>query len=214
MKNIFILWIFTSLSCFAADTNVDYAANAAMVAKEDALSMVLSEETNSMKSGVWINNSNHVITVQNGRMVSEAHLAMLNTSTNKASFWMFWPSTDLGYAINLVDGDGNIVTKTSFGKRFGRTPSKSPDNLPASNMQNLGLQIGGISPKGEISCGGSQFDPVRDISKCFEMEKPGDYKLTLIHKIYVTESRTNGVFLKPVTFSPVTVDVRVEKDVK
>ena len=76
-------------------------------------------------------------------------------------------------------------------------------------MQKLGLQREGVLPKGEILCGGSKFDPVRDISKCFGLGKPGNYKFTLIHHIYVTEHHTNGYFLKPITFSPVTVNVKV-----
>ena len=207
MKIIFLICMLAALSCFAASTNIDYAA---IAAEEDAPNMILSEETNSLRSGVWINNSNHVIVVQNGKMISQASLAMLNTSTNQVTFWSFWPSTDLQYEIKLVDGEGNIVPKTSYGERFGRIPSKNPDNLPASNMQKLGLQLGGVLPKGEIFCGGSKFDPVRDISKCFDLEKSGNYKFTLIHHIYVVEPRTNGYFLKRVTFSPVLVDVKIE----
>ncbi|MGA2280401.1 MAG: hypothetical protein ABSG80_08880 [Verrucomicrobiota bacterium] len=206
MKIIFLFCILAALSCFAADTNTDYAA---IAAQEDAPNMILSEETNSIRSGVWINNSNHVIVIQNGKMVSEARLAMLNTSTNNVFFWSFWPSTDLQYEIKMLDDQERVIPKTSYGKQFGRIPSKNPDNLPALNMQKLGLHIGGIFPKGEVFCDGSKFDPLKDIPKCFELKKTGNYRLILAHHIYVVESRADGYFLKRVTFSPVSVDVKV-----
>lgn len=207
MKIKFLICMLAALSCFAADTNIDYAA---IAAEEDAPNMILSEETYSLRSGVWINNSNHVIVIQNGKTVSQASAAMLNMSTNGVTFWWFWPSTDLQYEIKMLDDQGRIVPKTSYGKRFGRTPSKNPDGKPALDTQRFGLHISGLLPKGDIFCGGSNFDPVKDIPKCFKLGKPGNYKFTLIHRIYIVESRTNGSFLKRVTFSPVTVDVRVE----
>jgi hypothetical protein len=90
--------------------------------------------------------------------------------------------------------------------------ARNPDNMPALNIQKkYGLDIFGVLPKGDTLHDFSDYDPVKFLPKCFEMEKPGNYKLTLIHHIYVTERRTNGVFLKPITFSPVTIDVRVEE---
>ena len=211
MKNILIIWIFTLLPCFATNTNIDYAAIPAEHAEEDAPNMILSAETNFLKSGVWINNSNHVLVVQNGQMVSQATLAMLNMSTNLSHFWWFWPSTELQYQIKLVDDDGHIVPKTSYGNKFGRPPKRNPDNVWVIDAQKYGLHIAGVLPKGDTLHEFSVYDPVQFLPKCFEMEKPGNYKLTLIHDIYVAERRTNGVFLKQITFSPVTVNVRVEK---
>jgi hypothetical protein len=106
MKNILIIWILAAISCFATETNIDYAALPEEIANEDMFGMVLSAETNSLKSGVWINNTNHVIVIQNGQVIGRVNLAMLNTSTNQVSFWWFWPSTDLQYEIKLVDDEG------------------------------------------------------------------------------------------------------------
>lgn len=206
-------WLAT-FSSFAAGTNVDYSSLAAHAAEEDAPAMVLSEETNGLKSGVWINNSNHLIVIQDGKMIGEASLALVNMSTNDVFFWFFWPSSESGYEIKLVDDRGHIVPKTAYGKRFGRPPSKNPDNLHVENPgmpQRLGLSPSGLSAKGEQFYGGPTFDPVRDIPKCFEIDKLGNYKFIIINHIYVAESRTNGSFLKRITFSPVTVNVRVEK---
>jgi hypothetical protein len=221
MKNVFILWILISLSCLAADTNINYADLPRQIANEDMFGMVLSAETNSLKSGVWINDTNHIIVIRNGEVTgepsSQATVAMLNMSTNKISFWYFWPSTDLQFQIKLVDDKGNEVPKTAYGKRFGRSPKRNPDNASVTDGRRFGLNNMSIFPLGDYLVGPgsyidgpSDYNPVRSLPKCFEIEKPGNYKFTLIRHIYVTEQRTNGLFLKPITFSPVTVDVRVE----
>jgi hypothetical protein len=209
MKNIFILWILTTLSCFAADTNIDYAALPGEIANEDMFGMVLSAETNSLKGGIWINDTNHTIVIRSGEVVGRAAVAMLNMSTNQIYFWEHWPR-DLDYQIKLLDNKGNEVPKTAYGQRFGRPPRRNPDNMPADTYK-YGLHNWAVLPKGDILDESSDYNPVKSLPKCFEIEKPGNYKLTLIHRIYVTERRTNDVFLKPITFSPVTVDVRVEK---
>src|ERR1035438_10092150 len=129
MKNILVIWLLTSFSCLATDTNINYADLPREEANEDMFGMVLSAETNSLKSGVWINDTNHIIVIRNGEVTGEQSskptVAMLNTSTNKISFWYFWPSTDLQFQIKLVDDKGNEVPKTAFGKRFGRPPKQN-----------------------------------------------------------------------------------------
>lgn len=229
MKSTFIFWILTSLSCLASDTNIiNYADLPREIANEDMPGMVLSAETNSLKSGVWMDDTNHILVVRNGEVIDKrATVAMLNTSTNKISFWYFWPSTELQFQIKLVDAKGNEVPKTSYGKRFGRPPKQNPDgiNINPNNInpnwndpRKFGLNSMSILPLGDYLVGPgsyldgpSDYNPVRSLPKCFAIEKPGNYKFTLIRRIYVTEQRTNGLFLKPITFSPVTVDVRVEK---
>lgn len=157
-----------------------------------------------------------------GDQSSKPTVAMLNTSTNKISFWYFWPSTDLQFQIKLVDDNGNEVPKTAFGKRFGRPPNQNPDGIRiipyAKDPRRYGLDNMSILPLGDYLVGpGSYLDgpsddnPVRSLPKCFEIKKPGNYKFTLTRHIYVTEQRTNGFFLKSITFLPVTVNVRVEK---
>ena len=212
MKNILFVWIVTSLSCLAADTNINYADLPREIANEYMFGMVLSGETNSLKSGVWMDNASHVIVVRNGEVVGRAAPVMLNMSTNKIHFWYFWPSTDLNYQIKLIDDRGNEVSKTAYGERFGRPPKQNIDNLDvlgAHDPRSYGLDNTAIMPQGDIL---DEFDynPVKSLPKCFEIEKAGNYKFTLIHKVYVTEQRTNGLFLKPITFSPVTVDVVVQ----
>lgn len=218
MKNIFILLILTSLSSLAASTNVDYAALPGIIANEDMFGMVLSAETNSLKSGVWIDNTNHTIVIQNGEVVGRVAASMLNMSTNKINFWEHWPR-DLDYKIKLIDSKGNEVQKTAYGKKFGRPPKQNPDgiNINPNNInpywhdpRTYGLRGWAVLPRGDILNESSDHNPVKSLPKCFEIRKPGNYKFTLIHHIYVTEQRTNGLFLKPITFSPVTVDVRVE----
>jgi hypothetical protein len=223
MKIPLLIFILASWSCNAADTNIDYADLPREIANEDMVGMVLSAETNSLKSGIWINDTNHTIVVRNGEVTgersSQATVAMLNMSTNEVHFWYFWPSSYLEYQIRLVDDKGNEVPKTAYGKRFGRPPKQNPDgiNINPNNMnpywndpRKYGLFNWAIMPQGDILEGPSDFNPVSSLPKCFEIEKPGNYKFTLIRHIYVTEQRTNGLFLKPITFSPVTVDVRVE----
>ena len=68
-----------------------------------------------------------------------------------------------------------------------------------------------ILPQGDFLEETMRYNPIRSLSKCFEIKEPGNYKLTLTRHIYITEQRTNGLFLKAITFSPVTVDVRVDK---
>jgi hypothetical protein len=226
MKNILVIWLLTSFSCLATDTNINYADLPREEANEDMFGMVLSAETNSLKSGVWINDTNHIIVIRNGEVTGEQSskptVAMLNTSTNKISFWYFWPSTDLQFQIKLVDDKGNEVPKTAFGKRFGRPPKQNPDGIRiipyAKDPRKFGLDNMSILPLGDYLVGPgsyldgpSDYNPVRSLPKCFEIEKPGNYKFTLIRRIYVDEQRTNGLFLKSITFSPVTVDVHVEK---
>ena len=90
MKYICIIWILTSLSCLAASTNMDDAALTVEIANEDMFGMVLSAETNSLKSGIWMDDTNHILVVQNGEMVDQhATVVTLNTSTNKISFGIF-----------------------------------------------------------------------------------------------------------------------------
>ncbi len=221
MKNIFILWILISLSGLAADTNINYADLPREIANEDMYGMVLSAETNYLKSGVWMDNTNHILAVRNGEIVDQhATVAMLNISTNKISFWYFWPSTDLQFDIKLVDNKGDEVRKTTYGKGFGRSPKQNPDgiNINPNNInpywhdpRKYGLNNISILPQGDILEETFAYNPIRSLPKCFEIKEPGNYKLTLIRHIYITEQRTNGIFLKPITFSPVTVDVLVEK---
>jgi hypothetical protein len=227
MKNIFLVWILISFSGLAADTNINYADLPKEIANEDMIGMVLSAETNFLKSGVWINDTNHIIVIRNGEVTgeqsSQATTAILNMSTNEIHFWYFWPSTDLQFQIKLVDDKGHEVPKTPYGKRFGRSPKENPDgiNINPNNInqhwndpRKYGLRNWAIMPQGDILDGSSDYNPIRSLPKCFEITEPGNYKLTLIRHIYVTEQRTNGLFLKPVTFSPVNVDVYVEKDPK
>jgi hypothetical protein len=216
MKNIFILWILTSLLCLAADTNINYATLDKEIADENMPGMVLSAETNFLKSGVWISGTNPVLIIRNGEMVDQhATVVTLNTSTNKIYFWYFWPSTDLQFQIKLVDDKGNEVTKTAYGEVFGRPPKQNPDGIRiipyAKDPRRYGLNNMSILPQGDFLEETMRYNPIRSLPKCFEIENPGNYKLTLTRRIYVDEQRTSGLFLKPITFSPVTVDVRVEK---
>ena len=85
---LFILLLIGRL-CKAADTNGALSYEA-LVAQTDAPFLVLSEETNSLKAGLYINNTNHVIQIKNGEVVNEVDLAMLNTSTNTAYYFYSW----------------------------------------------------------------------------------------------------------------------------
>lgn len=215
MKNLFILWILTLFSCLAEDTNIDYADLPRQIANENMPGMVLSEETNSLKSGVFINSTNHVLVIRNGEVVDErATIVTLNTSTNQIHFWYFWPSTDLQFQIKLVDDKGNEVPKTDYGKRFGSPPKQNPDGIRiipyAKDPRKYGLDNMSIPPQGDFLEETMRYNPIRSLPKCFEIKKPGNYKFGLTRQIYIAEQRTNGLFLKPITFSPVTVDVRVE----
>jgi hypothetical protein len=212
MKNIIFFWILISLSCMAADTNIDYSNLSRQIANEDMVGMVLSAETNSLKSGVWMDDTNHILVVRNGEMVDQrATVVTLNMSTNKIWFWYFWPSTDLQFQIKLVDDKCNEVPKTAYGKRFGRPLKHNLDNTSVTDGRRSGLDNMSILPQGDFMEETMRYNPIRSLPQCFQIEKPGNYKFTLIRHIYVTEQSTNGFFLKPITFSPVTVDVRVEK---
>ena len=137
---------------------------------------------------------------------------MFNTSTNRVSYWTPWPkNVESQFEINMLNDQGKPVLKTSFGKVFGQSPPQIPTDTTEYKAKRRGLLWSYILPKGDALYSLATFDPKRDIPRCFELEKPGNYKFTLIHHIYVEEIRTNGVFLRPITFSPVTVDVRVEK---
>lgn len=216
-----IVLILSSFSCLATNTNIDYADIPRQIANEDMFGMVLSAETNFLKSGVWINDANHILVVRNGEIVDRrATVAMLNTSTNKISFWLFWPSTDLQFQIKLVDDKGNEIPKTAYGKLFGRPPKQNPNgiNINPNNINpywndphKYGLNSMTILPQADFLDETMRYNPIRSLPKCFEIEKPGNYKFTLIRHVYITEQRTNGQFLRQITFSPVTVDLLVEK---
>ena len=214
MKEIFTIFILAALSCFATNTNIDYAALPKATANEDMYGMVLSNETNFLKSGVWINDTNHTIIVRNGEVADKrATVAMLNMSTNEIHFWYFWPSTDLQFDIKLVDDKGNEVQKTAYGQRFGHISMRDPDNLDvlgAHGPRTYGLRNWAIMPQGELLEESFDYNPVRSLPRCFKTEKPGNFQFTLIRHIYMSELITNHYVLKPVTFSPVVVNVRVE----
>lgn len=50
MKNILVIWLLTSFSCLATDTNINYADLPKEEANEDMFGMVLSAETNFLKA--------------------------------------------------------------------------------------------------------------------------------------------------------------------
>lgn len=208
MKIAPFLFFFTAFLICEANTTPAYATTAG---EEDAPNMVLSNETNSLRSGVWVNNSDHVIIVKGGNVIGEASLIIFNTSSNGIDFWEFL-NLNSAYQINLTDEKGNIVPKTSYGESFGHSPKKNPKGAWVIEAQSkYGLHAGKILPEDDFFVTGIGYDPIKGISKCFELKKPGNYKLTLIHKIFLGEFRTNRFVLKPVVFSPVTINVRVEK---
>jgi hypothetical protein len=211
MRIMFSIWLFATFSCVAVETNINYAA---IAAGEDAPGLVLSNETNSLKSGLWINNPNHVIIVQNDKVVSEASLAMFNMSSNDVHFWSFCTPFELGYEIKMVDVHGRVVPKTTYGEMFGRISSQNPDGVEVLYRGRLGICENMLLGNGDKLYSGAINDPVKDIPKCFVLDKAGQYQFTLIHHVYVTEPRNNDYVFKRVTFSPVTVGVIVEKVAK
>jgi hypothetical protein len=234
-KSLFFSFFCAAFLCRAADTNrvwftgphsgsVVFDTNSPIpseeeITKDDLPALLLSEETNFLKSGFYIGGvpglmfTNLFILIRNGGVVnSTVCLAMLNTSTNKVNYWTPWPkNVESQFEIELLDGQGKPVSKTLLGKKFGQSSPQIPKETPDYKAQRHGLSGEFLPPKGDTLYSMVEFDPKKDIPRCFEIKKPGNYKLILIHHIYVAERRTNGVFLKPITFSPVTVDVRVEK---
>jgi hypothetical protein len=188
------------------------------IANDDIPDLLLSQETNSLRSGFRIGGvpdmvfTNLYILIRNSSLVNEVSFAMLNTSTNEVNYWTPWPkNVESQFEIELLDSQRKPISKTIFGEKFGQLSPQVPKDTPVYKAQRFGLSRSFLPPKGDDIYGLTIFDPRKDIPRCFEIKKPGNYKLTLIHHIYVADVRTNGVFLKPITFSPVTVDVRVEK---
>jgi hypothetical protein len=228
------LILFLALSCQAAEPNrvwftepssgtVVFNTNTPMptpaeIAKVDLLSLRLSAETNSLRSGIYIGNppntgiTNFTILIRGGRILNEVSLAMLNTSTNEIFYYYFWyKKPETTFEINMTDDQGKLLPKTSFGERYCQPPPIIPENTLALEAKRYGLATGHIGIKGDALYSFADSDPLKYIPECFALRKPGNYKYTLVHHIYVAEARKNGSFLKPITFSPVTVDVRVEK---
>lgn len=237
-KFLFFGFLFAAFLCHAADTNrvwftgphsgsVVFDNNTPIptpeeITKDDLPGLVLSEETNSLKSGFYIGGAtgliftNLFVLVRNGMIVNDTVcLVMLNMSTNKVRYWTPWPkNVESQFEMEMLDGQGKPIAKTSFGKKFGQFPPQIPIDTPDYKAQRRGLGGSFLPSKGDTLYSTVEFDPKKDIPRCFELKDPGNYKFILIHHIYVTGNHTNGVFLKPITFSPVTVDVRVEKDSK
>lgn len=196
------------------------------IAEDTADMMVLGRPTNSISCGIIfysyktlssLTNKNKIILVQNNQMVSDADVVIVNNSTNTFRFWQFWPPTELACQIALTDEHGKAVPKTALGARYGRSPTASPDNQPTIHAGKLGLIGGFISPGYFSSWGGQEYNPIKNLPQCFKLEKPGNYKFTLINRIYVrehlgTNNNWQSYVLKPLTFPPVTVGVRVEKE--
>jgi hypothetical protein len=179
-----------------------------------------SAETNSLRLGIICPNRTIAIRLS-GAVITDADFALLNESTNSITFF---PARELEqrFELSLVDRNGIAVPKTSKGKAMGKPldeppnkpQAKAPDRPQWDSHEWLGRDYRirtHIPPRSEWSYSlRGFFDLGRSISKMFEIEKPGEYKLTMAERMYVVKQGDSKTLL-PVTFPPITLNVKVEK---
>jgi hypothetical protein len=129
--------------------------------------------------------------------------------------WAFLPAFNERLVLTLTDTNGAVVPKTSAGMSLGKPPSVKPYTR-WFRWGNDGYKLFTLFPKGVIEIPFPYIgDNVRELecdpTKYFDIKMPGFYKLTVIQRLYVVDTNT---YLTTITLPPVTVDVRVENDVK
>jgi hypothetical protein len=174
----------------------------------------LSDETNSLRSGLCIEGTNRTLVMRRSKLTREVFFVMLSTSTNDVRYYRPRKASQR-LQMELLDATGAAVPKTPAGKEFDRG-SDVPPNTPARMWQKKGLMAENArAGKDAIYGWSSSTDPdhrldlAESLSSCFDLKHPGLYTLVTRQRIYVTD--TNG-FLKPVLFPPVKVPVLVEDE--
>jgi len=133
------------------------------------------------------------------------------------------PPFDERLALTLTDSNGIPVTKTSEERALNRPSSLKGKtrwtDLPRAGTGRRGVfsifprelfqmafsdKIGaGVKLSDQEAERAWDFDPTR----YFEIEKPGQYKLTVVQRINIEDTNT---YLKTIALPQVTVDVRVD----
>jgi hypothetical protein len=187
-----------------------------------------------MRSGIDVNNGIIVLSGQPLGVVHPARLCiedclgpLFYTPTNDQGIpitpvdptnviWGLLPPFNERFNMAMTNLDGVPVPKTPEGRRFGRPESLKPNTEWYPQYMNVYKKLDLIpkqvlpmsfSENSKATAGMNDLDP----TKYFKITKQGLYKLTVTQRLYVMDTNT---YLKAITLPPVSVNVRVENDVK
>lgn len=214
MKNCLLFWILSAFSCVAGDTD-DFSATVlkevAIAAEEDAPCLVLSGRLNGLQSGLWIDNTNHLISIANGKVLTNVAFALYNCTSNKISYWTPWPAHETSqYEINVIDPAGKELKKTFDGRAFQEKFPAVPAQTSVLDARSYGLRRSAMLPKSDLLFSLTTINADALLEKSFHWDRTGVYKLHMVHRVFFSYAYQGGVYLKQVSFPEIEVDVSVQ----